>query len=376
MKCPNCGQNLSDTARFCSRCGQPICQEPPKTNEEKEPEKKCPYCGYSIPASAQFCYNCGHMIDSEIPEQDMQTEPRQTTIQDSRERRPGHKILGVAVLAAVVVLALAAALLFMKNNADQPMKKTADSAPAVSQSEPEEAEQNTSEPEQEPEENTGASEQQKELPALEEKTEQPEQQDTAPAAQINEQWGQQEILISPTEPGKATLTLRQKYQGSWTTLFECEAAIGRNGTTASPAEGDGKTPEGTFPILFCYGLQQPQTGIPFIQLTSDSVWVDDAESMYYNCLTTRQQAGDASYEDTYSQFSRGYYSYNIFFANNGDGQTPGKATPGMGSVRVLEGYKKKLEPTNGDIKISEGDMQSILAILNAEYDPVVTVSGL
>ena len=188
-----------------------------------------------------------------------------------------------------------------------------------------------------------------------------------------EEWGQQEILITPKDAGMANLVLRQEYQGRWVTLFECEAAIGRNGTTDSPTEGDGKTPTGTFPVLFCYGLEQPQTGIPFVKLTSDNVWVDDSESEYYNCLTTRQNAGTASYEDTYSQFTRGYYSYNIFFANNGDGRTPGSATPGLGSVRVLEGYLKTIEPTNGDIKISAQDMENLLGMLHAQYNPVVTV---
>ena len=173
----------------------------------------------------------------------------------------------------------------------------------------------------------------------------------------------------------ATLTLVQEQQGTLVTLFSCEAAIGRNGITDSPAEGDGKTPAGTFPVLFCYGIDQPQTGIPFVQLTQDNVWVDDSDSEYYNCLTTKEKAGNASYEDTYSQFTRGYYSCNIFFANNGDGHTPGSATPGKGSVRVLEGYLKSLEPTSGDIKISSQNMTTLLGLLDERYDPVVIVSN-
>ena len=373
MKCPNCGQNLSDTARFCSRCGRPICHEPPKKDEQ---EKKCPYCGYSVPASDHFCNNCGHLIDSEILEQEMQTEPEKADTPGPSEGRRGHKIIVLIVLLAAIMLVLGAGLFFWKKTSEHRTENRVEQTQAWSQSASSEPEQNSSVAEQESPKDLAESEPEKDLPVLEQEEEEPENESNAPAMQVNEEWGQQEILISPTEAGKAILTLRQKYQGKWSTLFECEAAIGRNGTTATPAEGDGKTPEGTFPILFCYGLQQPQTGIPFIQLTSDSVWVDDAESLYYNCLTTREQAGDASYEDTYSQFVRGYYSCNIFFANNGDGQTPGKAIPGMGSVRVLEGYKKELEPTNGDIKISEADMQAVLAILNSEYDPVVTVSGL
>lgn len=249
---------------------------------------------------------------------------------------------------------------------------------AASQSREEEPEQEPikSDPQEEQGQSSIETEQEKQPQKEKENTDLSSSQKNPQVVQVEEEWGQQEILISPKGAGKAVLTLRQKYQGVWTTLFECDAAIGRNGTTDTPAEGDGKTPEGTFPVLFCYGLEQPQTGISFIQLSSEHVWVDDSESEYYNCLTTREKAGDASFEDTYSQFVRGYYSYNIFFANNGDGQTPGKATPGMGSVRVLEGYTKQLEPTNGDIKIAAEDMQTLLELLNETYNPVVTVSGV
>lgn len=372
MKCPNCGQDLSDTARFCSKCGQPVYQEPPR-QEEEEPVKICPYCGYSVPVSAQFCNNCGHLLDDEIPEQEMQEKQEQIEPQDSSKKRRGRSIIVILLLLAAVLLAVGAGLFLLKKPSESRAENIIEQPQSASRPEAGEPEQDASSAAQESPQDSPQSQPEKDLPALEQ--EQPDQAGSAPAIQVNETWGQQEILITPTQAGKAVLTLRQQYQGEWTTLFECEAAIGRNGTTTSPAEGDGKTPAGTFPVLFCYGLQQPQTGIPFVQLTSDSVWVDDSQSMYYNCLTTREQAGDASYEDTYSQFSRGYYSCNIFFANNGDGQTPGKATPGLGSVRVLEGYQKKLEPTNGDIKISAANMETLLGILDAAYNPVVTVSG-
>ena len=318
-----------------------------------------------------FCNNCGQLIEDQLSEQESQAEPGQKDGGNILRSRRGHKIAAIIAVVVIAAFAVTAAVVFLKQPAEEPV--------AASQTREEDPEQEAAEINskwEQQEQNAMEAEPEKQQPEEKENAEPSSDQESSEAVQVQEEWGQQEILISPTEAGKAILTLRQKYQGKWSTLFECEAAIGRNGTTATPAEGDGKTPEGTFPILFCYGLQQPQTGIPFIQLTSDSVWVDDAESLYYNCLTTREQAGDASYEDTYSQFVRGYYSCNIFFANNGDGQTPGKAIPGMGSVRVLEGYKKELEPTNGDIKISEADMQAVLAILNSEYDPVVTVSGL
>lgn len=320
---------------------------------------------------ARFCNNCGQLIDAQLSEQKTEVEQIQKETGNSSRSRRGHKIAAIIAVFVIAAFAMTAALVFLKQPAEEPV--------AASQTREEDSEQESVEtdPKWEQEgQDAMDPEQEKQQPEEKENVEQPSDQESPKAVQVQEEWGQQEILISPKEAGKAVLTLRQKYQGVWTTLFECEAAIGRNGTTATPTEGDGKTPEGTFPVLFCYGLEQPQTAIPFIQLTPEHVWVDDSESEYYNCLTTREQAGDASFEDTYSQFVRGYYSCNIFFANNGDGQTPGKATPGMGSVRVLEGYTKQLEPTNGDIKISADNMQALLELLNEKYSPVVTVSAV
>ena len=320
MKCPNCGQELSDQARFCRFCGQRLTQDSmpqpsPQPEQLKQPE----------------------------PE----TVPRwQPPADDENKTGPGRKkmIWAAAALALLLVVIVGVLVpLGGKNKADSAVR-TEGGATSVETSR---------------EENQSAS-----LPKNSEVSE--------PSSQPEPAWGQQEILVTPSV-GTAVLTLRQRYGDEWETLYTCTAAIGRNGTTTTPQEGDGKTPAGTFSVEFCYGLEQPETGIPFVQVGPDSIWVDDGNSSYYNCLTTQAEAGNVSHEDTYSQFTRGFYTVNIFFANNGDGRTPGSATPGAGSVRVLEGYTKALEPTNGDIKIASEDMEQLLQRLDAAYDPVVTV---
>lgn len=321
---------------------------------------KCPHCGAEIPEGARFCRKCGTKVESEVkiePQQDIQNQTADTP-HTMRVPTKGRGWIGV-LLAAVIVLFFAVIVLLgiqVFGNRKQP-------EPA-SFSQSQQVEPASSEAEEEK-----SVLQQESQPASASSPLQPASSNSA------EQWGQQEILVTPQGNGRATLTLRQIKQDSWVVLFECNAMIGRNGTTDSPQEGDGKTPLGSFPILFCYGLEQPNAAIPFVKVEKDSVWVDDSNSEYYNCLTTRQQAGNASFEDTYSQFTRGYYSYNIFFANNGDGQTPGSAIPGAGSVRVLEGSLKPLEPTNGDIKITAQDMETLLKMLDSEYNPIVTISG-
>lgn len=384
MKCTHCGHTLPEGARFCNKCGQPVAQTPAQP-EKQEQGKKCPHCGQSLMPGARFCNRCGQPVAPEAapeipaPEKTVPAGPDPKTQAPAEEnpRPPQQEAAGKRrrsplglVLAVVVLLVLLAAAGWWFGS----HSKEAPAAPASSAAEPleEEAEEPDSQPAasaaseeaQTPESQPAASEEAEAEPPA-------ESTETAPAEQAA---GRQEIRIVPQGDGTASLTLLQQDGGEWKTLFECEAAIGRNGTTDSPAEGDGKTPAGTFPVLFCYGLEQPDTTIPFIQLTPDSVWVDDSGSAYYNCLTTRQEAGSVSFEETYSQFVKGYYSCNIFFANNGDGRTPGSATPGLGSVRVLEGSLKPLEPTNGDIKISAENMETLLGMLDAAYSPMVTVT--
>lgn len=370
MKCTHCGHTLPEGARFCNKCGQPVAQTPAQP-EKQEQGKKCPHCGQSLMPGARFCNRCGQPVAPEAapetpaPEKTVPAGPDPKTQAPAEEnpRPPQQEAAGkrrrsplglvLAVVVVLLVLLAAAGWWWFGSHS-----KEAPAAPASSAAEP--LEEEAEEPDSQP---AASEEAEAEPPA--------ESTETAPAEQAA---GRQEIRIVPQGDGTASLTLLQQDGGEWKTLFECEAAIGRNGTTDSPAEGDGKTPAGTFPVLFCYGLEQPDTTIPFIQLTPDSVWVDDSGSAYYNCLTTRQEAGSVSFEETYSQFVKGYYSCNIFFANNGDGRTPGSATPGLGSVRVLEGSLKPLEPTNGDIKISAENMETLLGMLDAAYSPVVTVT--
>ena len=53
MKCPACGfQNLED-ARFCNRCGKKL-------------DRGCPACGQVNPPGSKFCHACGAALD-QIP---------------------------------------------------------------------------------------------------------------------------------------------------------------------------------------------------------------------------------------------------------------------------------------------------------------------
>lgn len=167
-----------------------------------------------------------------------------------------------------------------------------------------------------------------------------------------------------------------EWDGEWISIWTADGYVGEDGVSASNGENNCATPEGTFDIGFCYGLEKPNTKLKFIELNSDSIWVDDPYSDYYNCLTTYDKAYDASsYENTYSQFVNGYFSTNIYFENNGDGLTPGSAVSNKGSVITLCGYNGTLGPTAGCIDISSADMRTLLSKLDSSKSPVIEISS-
>lgn len=162
----------------------------------------------------------------------------------------------------------------------------------------------------------------------------------------------------------------------WETVWTAEGCVGNDGVSDKNSNDNYMTPEGTFDISFCFGLEKPDTKLDFKQIKPGMVWVDDTSSEYYNCLTTSDKAGSVSYEDTYSLFTDGYFSTNIYFENNGDGLTPGSASPDKSSVITICGYEKTLEPTYGCIDISSSDMESLLKLLDSNKHPVINISKL
>ena len=48
IQCPNCGE-ITPPGKFCLHCGSPIA-------------KKCPNCGIDVPANGKFCPECGEKL--------------------------------------------------------------------------------------------------------------------------------------------------------------------------------------------------------------------------------------------------------------------------------------------------------------------------
>jgi L,D-peptidoglycan transpeptidase YkuD (ErfK/YbiS/YcfS/YnhG family) len=197
------------------------------------------------------------------------------------------------------------------------------------------------------------------------------------AAPVNsESYSQKiEIISETSDPTRAALTLYEWSAGEWRSLYETGARVGANGVGDDYGEGKKITPKGTYNILFCYGISAPETNLRFRPLQSDSVFVDDSSSGYYNTIVSSSLIpATVSRENTYSQFSGRTYSTNLFFDYNGDGETFGTATPYKGSVYTVCGYVGTLKATAGCIDISSTDMAQLLRLLDSDKRPVIIIS--
>jgi len=60
IDCPECENEVSESAKHCPNCGHPIAHQDEKNNGDVENLIECPDCGSSVSESADNCPECGH----------------------------------------------------------------------------------------------------------------------------------------------------------------------------------------------------------------------------------------------------------------------------------------------------------------------------
>ncbi|MCL2488652.1 MAG: protein kinase [Oscillospiraceae bacterium] len=153
------------------------------------------------------------------------------------------------------------------------------------------------------------------------------------------------------------------------------ARVGKQGVGVSYGERKDMTPKGQFNLGFCFGVNTPNTKLKFIEITQNTVFVDDVNSEYYNTIVDKSiLPSNIHHEETYKYFAiQKYYSTCIFIEFNGDGLSKGSAIPGRGSVITLCGINGNLNPTFGDVAISSTDMIALLSYLDISKNPVIII---
>ena len=167
-----------------------------------------------------------------------------------------------------------------------------------------------------------------------------------------------------------------------------DVCIGKNGVAnfKEAREGDGKTPLGLYNLGVSFGVHDLDIQYPYIKISSNSYWVDDADSKYYNNFV---EVGGAVNTFGYSYIAnlrdrkfnsaehlidyKKQYEYAVFVEFNSSNQIDesGKGN-GIGSAIFLHCHGDK-GYTGGCIAISKEDMLWILSYLNKDYNPKIMI---
>jgi L,D-peptidoglycan transpeptidase YkuD (ErfK/YbiS/YcfS/YnhG family) len=135
-------------------------------------------------------------------------------------------------------------------------------------------------------------------------------------------------------------------------------------------EGDQRAPAGIFRLSSAFGYapvdEARQIKLPYVALTSQSEAIDDPASRYYNQLVERSEISTPDWRSS-EQMRRAdnLYRWGIVVDHN----TP--PVPGAGSCIFLHVWRGPESATNGCTAMAEHDLQSLIAWLDPQANPVL-----
>jgi len=177
-----------------------------------------------------------------------------------------------------------------------------------------------------------------------------------------------QLLLLVYDHGTSKLYRYQKdSQGIWKLVGNPYAAqVGRNGVSANKKEGDGKTPTGLYRLGFAFGNEsKPDTVLTYRKVTTDSYWVDDSNSKFYNTWVEGTEQKDWDSAEHLSE-AKTAYAYAVVIEYN---MNPIK--PGLGSAIFLHCGTK---PTAGCIAVDKSRVLEILKWLKGTSKPQILIT--
>ena len=106
IKCPNCGEDISEKAFQCIHCGFQL-------REEEKVVEICQECGTELEDGAGVCPNCGCPVERGGRERVQQVEV--TSVKIPLSKRKKGMIISLAILAFVLVAGSVAGVMIKKN---------------------------------------------------------------------------------------------------------------------------------------------------------------------------------------------------------------------------------------------------------------------
>lgn len=179
--------------------------------------------------------------------------------------------------------------------------------------------------------------------------------------------GEIRLGIKCTHDIYAELTIYEAKDGAYVPIFSCPAVIGENGP-GKHAEGDTKTPLGTWVVGEAYGIKEnPGSLLPYTQVTEDMYWCATGNhGTKYNQLIYKSDEPDEDYsEDEHLIDYPGVYDYFIDLGYNAG------CAPYAGNAIFLHVWRNSDHYTGGCVAVSEESIVEVLHLV--PEDTVVTI---
>lgn len=141
--------------------------------------------------------------------------------------------------------------------------------------------------------------------------------------------------------------------------------VGRQGTSNSPSEGKAATPQGLYAVgdAFYQG-SKPDTKLNTFKITSNTYWVDDPNSKYYNKRVEGTSNKDWSSAEHMSEISSYKYGFVIEYNTN-------PIKKGAGSAIFF--HVSHNSPTAGCVSVSEDKVLAYLKKLDKSKNPYILI---
>ena len=177
----------------------------------------------------------------------------------------------------------------------------------------------------------------------------------------------QQLVVVESSGSSANVSFYEKNGNNWTNESGLNASgyVGSNGTTSSPAEGKSATPKGLYGVGDAfYQDTKPNTKLNIFQITSNTYWVDDPESKYYNQKVEGTANKDWSSAEHMSEIDSYRYGFVINYNMN-------PVVSGAGSAIFF--HVSHNSPTAGCVSVSEDKVLDYLAKLDKSKNPYILI---
>ena len=190
-------------------------------------------------------------------------------------------------------------------------------------------------------------------------------------ALAEEKNAEQLLVVAAVGDTTASVSLHQKDEkGNWKQLLTTPGYIGKNGL-GKEAEGDGKTPVGTFSFNKAFGIAaDPGCALEYKQVNREDYWSGDQRDGYhYNELVSLKDLPDLNTDDSehiIDYFYQYQYCLNISYNEKG--------TEGLGSAIFLHCLGPDKPYTGGCVAIPQNQMLAVMKAVRP--DCVVVIDSL